>query len=346
MEKEKYTVINGQAYNAITGLPINMQDDSRNTDSAQARSIQNNSSSVHSSMQKSSTLNRRFVKKTTMVPLKADQTKAQQMALEQFKKRQAIAAQKNLEARQKILTAHRKGVIQPLAQNMVSPIAVDQAPAVEIDAPVAVPPANVQFANDALMRKNTQVRHLTAAELKEKAIQDAFDRAAAMNLKPVEPRKQKKKYFWKNKRFVSIMSMCIAITILGGYLMYINVPDISIRVAAMRAGIDASYPSYQPSGYSLKGLVAYKNNGVEMAFENGIGGDYMLTQRKSAWDSSALLANYVRPNWDGSYSIAKEHGLIIYINDGGATWVNGGILYIIESSNLSDEQVRSIATSL
>ena len=338
--KKKTVTVNGKIYDAMTG---------RLVDSSGGDLTPNNTSSaVHASTQKSSTLNRRYIKKVSVTPLKKIQTTEQKIALEQLRQRRAMAIKMNEEARQRILSSHKKGVITPITSpvnDKTSPIPAE-VPTKSVDYGTKVP-EKVQLANRMMAQKKAEVRHLTAGELKDRAIRDAFDRAADMNIATEEHHKKKRSRSRVSRRFVSAFSMTMAIALLAGYLVYINMPNISIKVAAMRAGIDASYPSYQPSGYTLKGMVTFKNGGVEMEFASS-GDAYVLAQSKSSWDSSALLSNYVKPNWGGNYTITKDHGLIIYLNerDGDAAWVSGGILYVIDGNELTSEQIRGIATSL
>ena len=49
----------------------------------------------------------------------------------------------------------------------------------------------------------------------------------------------------------------------------------------------------------------------------------------------------------GKYATYNDAGLTIYTYGTDAAWVNGGVLYTVEgSANLSNEQIRRIATSL
>jgi hypothetical protein len=140
----------------------------------------------------------------------------------------------------------------------------------------------------------------------------------------------------------------IGLLLLTGYFTYINLPNLSVRVAAAQAGIDATYPEYRPVGYRLNGPVAYKNGEVSMNFASNSGPvSFSLNQSKSSWDSSALLEKYVNPKSDGKYATYSDDGLTIYTYGTDAAWVNGGILYTVDgSAMLSNEQIRRMATSM
>jgi len=152
----------------------------------------------------------------------------------------------------------------------------------------------------------------------------------------------------KTSRILSIASASLALLLLGGYFTYLNMPNLSVRVAAAQAGIDASYPSYRPDGYSLNGPVAYDQGEVSMKFAANAGPqNFAITQTKTDWDSSALKENYVKAKWGENATQYTENGLTIYALDGDAAWVNNGILYTIDGdAPLSSSQIRGIATSM
>lgn len=149
-------------------------------------------------------------------------------------------------------------------------------------------------------------------------------------------------------RHLSIAGAMVALLAFGGYLTYHNMPAIATRMAAAQAGINASFPSYQPSGYSLAGGISQQQGSVLMKFAANAGpGTFTLTQSRSDWDSSAVLANYVLPSFGRNFATTTSRGLTIYSTHNAAAWVNGGILYTIKgNAPLSSEQVERIAASM
>lgn len=180
----------------------------------------------------------------------------------------------------------------------------------------------------------------SSKEIKHHAIEKALHNA--------KPAKVKKHSVLKHSRFASVASGSLAIVLLAGYFTYINLPNISVRVAAAQAGIAATYPSYHPAGYSLKGPVSYSSGQVGMEFASNTSSEgFKLTQAKSTWDSSALLTNYVEQASHGDYSTYTNNGLTIYVYGNTAAWVNGGILHTISGdAPLSSDQVQKIAVSM
>lgn len=151
----------------------------------------------------------------------------------------------------------------------------------------------------------------------------------------------------KHSRTLSILSASFALILLAGYLTYLNMPSLSVRVAAAQAGIDATYPQYHPDGYSLKGAITYKEGEVAMNFaSNGGPQKFSLTQQKSSWDSSAVQ-QFVANKTKGQYLTDIQKGVTIYTYGGDAAWVSGGILYTINGdAPLSSDQIDRIATSM
>lgn len=197
------------------------------------------------------------------------------------------------------------------------------------------------------------VKRLSSAELKERAIEQALESVATMNESTPKAKRHQPTMRAKRKggvkRFI-IAFTCAAICV-GGVIAFVgsNIPDISVRVAAMQTGITATYPSYVPRDYKL-GDVFSESGKITMVFDGPAGASFTLEEEKSSWDSSALLRNFVEVNWGEGYATTHEQGVTIYIaeNTSDAVWVNGGVLYKITSSGtpLTKKQVRSIVTSL
>jgi hypothetical protein len=197
----------------------------------------------------------------------------------------------------------------------------------------------------------TQVRHQpahTAAphteptnkEVKNHAIQQALE-------KSVTPKGQHKLTKHHHK-FLIIGLTSLALVLLVGYFTYVNMPSLSVRVAAAQAGIAANYPSYQPAGYALRGPVSFEDGQVTMKFTaNNATQNFTLSQSRSTWDSSALLDNYVQQASNGKYETYQDSGLTIYIFNTSAAWVNAGILHTISGDvQLPSDAIRHIATSM
>ncbi len=149
------------------------------------------------------------------------------------------------------------------------------------------------------------------------------------------------------KRFILAFGCATACVVGIIYVVSSNVPDISVRVAAMQAGVDSSYPSYVPTEFSLSDIKS-DDKEITLIFTNAKEQNFELSEKKSAWDSAALERNLVKKSWQDDYSTTHEQGITMYIHESSAAWVNGGVLYQItaEDGVLTKKQLRSIATSM
>ena len=199
----------------------------------------------------------------------------------------------------------------------------------------------------------SRVSPYSAKELKERAIQKALA-SASSTASMEEPMKNKAKskktggMHFGFGRVILALSCAAAAVFAIAYFVNINMPDISLKVAAMQTGINASYPSYVPRDYIVSSITSEEGK-VLVVFKNTKSNtEFTLVEEVSSWDSNALLTNYVKDAFDDNYSTIREQGLTIYVDGSDAAWVNGGIVYKIKAENgvLTNKQIRSIATSL
>ena len=195
------------------------------------------------------------------------------------------------------------------------------------------------------------VKKMTAKELKDQAIKKALA-DASKNIsdepKADEPMKKSVKMHFGLGRVMLALCCTAAAVFAIVYFVNLNMPDISMRVAAMQTGIEASYPSYVPKDFNLSSIGSEEGR-ISLNFSNAKTGDtFYMTEENSSWDSSALLTNFVKNEYGEDYSTIREQGLTIYISGSNATWVNGGVLYKINAADevLTKQQIRSIAVSL
>ena len=193
--------------------------------------------------------------------------------------------------------------------------------------------------------KNAGAKRLSSGMTRNRAIEDAIHNVATMENrnsknqpKPLMRRKS------SVKRFIVAFACATACVI--GVLAYvsINIPDVSVKVAAMQTGIQAKYPSYIPRDYNLSDVLSEEGK-ITMIFSGPDKSSFSLIEEKSSWDSSALLRNYVEPTWNDNYATTHEQGITIYISNvnADAAWVNGGILYKITSEGTALTKNKSVA---
>lgn len=319
---QQTVTINGVLYDAQTGLPLQSAAQIRTPHFPAANT--HHSQNVHATTQKSATLNRAFVKKATPTVVQ-----------KQFQK---PAIQKSPSITKFAPHPHSAQTKSQQKRSMdIGPVSHPMAARVHQKVVQSQPAKPHTVAVAAHAPKPSQI-------IKQEAIADAMKNAPTHTAKSTKPIKHPKKH----SRTLSIMSASLALLMLAGYFTYLNMPNLSVRVAAAQAGFDATYPGYHPDGYSINGPVAYNEGWVSMKFAaNGGDKSFTVKQEKSGWDSSALLANYVEPTSKGGYVPHSEQGLTVYIFNNSAAWVNGGVRYTIEGdAPLSSSQILNIAKSM
>lgn len=197
---------------------------------------------------------------------------------------------------------------------------------------------------------------LTAKEIKDREIKKALASAAqvsksteetANSKKQGEAQKMGKVHFGFGRVLLAMSCAAVAVFAIV-YFVNLNMPDLSLRVAAMQTGIDASYPSYVPRDYSLSDITS-EDGKVTLNFKNSATGDaFSLIEEASSWDSNALLSNYVVAEYGEDYATIKEQGLTLFTRGSDACWVNGGVVFKLKtlSGSLTKKQIKAIATSL
>ncbi len=191
---------------------------------------------------------------------------------------------------------------------------------------------------------------VSGKEMKEKAIKKALASASTIDSKKDKKNKVDKfqKVNFGMGRILLALSCAAAAVAAIVYFVNLNMPDISMQVAAMQNGINPTYPSYVPKDYKVSGIVSAEGQ-ISINFTNeSAGKEFSLIEEKSSWNTDALLNNFVKPEYGEDYTIVREQGLTIYISESNAAWVNGGNVYKIAANNdtLTNKQIRSIAASL
>ena len=364
MKASDYVIINNRAYDPITGLPIEgafieqhnaspIQADSSIQSLAQTSPRGVNMPQIHRTTQHSTTLSRRYVKKPTVISPLSEQEKSQPivaayspMSLQQFTVEKAAPVHK-FPSHAQTEAATVKQTDRPAEAHPITHRAVGRT--LDINAPRRQR-AVAQNKLDDRAARQTKPASLSADSapkpaqvLKNEAIQEAMSREIASQ-KRGRTKKQKNSSRWA--KFTTFATASLAVVMLAGYFTYLNMPNLSIKMAAVQSGVDARYPSYSPDGYAMNGPVSFRDGAVSIRFAYADGGkNFTLTQEKSNWDSSA-----VRQYVDSKSQLAtttQVDGLTIYTYEGNAAWVNGGILYTLEGdAPLSNDQIQRIATSL
>lgn len=319
MTRHDTITVNGQTYDTVTGLPVTVPSSSAPKQVKPVAAAKQNAQTLHATTQRSKTLRRSTQPKK---PVVAKPTPASNPIAKQRPARRLLDIARHPEAK-KFAPPSTSRDKQP---NDIAPrqhphtvkakkaLAAKKQPA----APVAQPPA--------------------------KAIKEA---EIARVLREATPNKQQPKQSQRMSRRMRIGIIVAASIVIIGAVVWVNLPTLSVKLAAAQSGVDAQLPHFTPDGYTMALPVDAETNRVAMTFTSRqTNTKYTLTQEKSPWDSQAVRL-MVEAESNGQFLTTQDRGLTIYTYGENAAWVNKGILYkITGDSELSSDIILRIANSL
>ena len=310
------------------------------------------SKATHKGLEKSTTLNRRYVKRPTkLIITDGTENVSEEIIAQPERPIETPDLPPAPNPYQAAIDARKK------EQKVITPRVV-ATPKELKDAAIAKALAEMEVNKSAekapkVATKKTTRKSLKKAEKREEKIAERVmlkemkaDKEAKKNYRKAE---KETKHFKKRKggRVLLALATSAACVIALAALVKINLPNISVKVAAVQTGVEASYPGYVPRDYNLTGV--YTNNQtVIVEFSGPDDKKFALAEEKSSWDSNALLTNYVKAAYGDNYEILREQNITIYISSSNATWVKDGVFYRLTATagSLNKKQIKNIATSL
>lgn len=367
MGHKNFIEINGKKYDAITGRMI--EDSSSNSSKVQpiatvtpkmnsgvvdgfvrkpkkVGSSRTQAKPVPKQAQKSNTLMRASVKKPEPVAKKIQASKPsiQKSHLGSSVKRTQVAMQtpKSQHVQKYGADQHRTSVVKTTSTALA---VKHQNEANAAQSSQKTPANNSHTAVESHSIKSDRDKMINKA-LENANAHEAIDHSGKTHHK--KKRSKLSKELGISKKAASISSAVLAMVLLVGFFTIQNVPNLSMRIAATRAGFDAEMPGYRPSGFSFKGPINYSPGQVTVSFKSNSDGRYYdVKQQASNWNSDALLSNYVVAEGK-TYQTYLDRGRTLFIYDGSnATWVDDGVWYQVEGdSDLTTDQLIRIASSI
>ena len=342
------------------------------------------SRATHRGPEKSTTLNRRYVKRPTKLII-TDGTEE--------KVKEEIKAPRVEYHKTHKITINAEEVEAEKAESKISHISImapveekiEETPVKkEVEEVPDEPPAPnpYQAAIDARKAENAKKKEaeVSSRALKDAAIAKALAEMEARKEEPVskatlreekiaekvmlnemkadakkskkEKRKEEKvtRHLKKRKggRILLALATSTACVIALAAVVKVNLPNISVKVAAVQTGVEASYPSYVPRDFNLSGVYTNDQNSVIIEFKGPNDTSFTLAEEKTSWDSNALLSNYVKGAYGDVYDTVREQNVTIYINHSNATWVKNGTFYKLTANSgvLTKKQIKNIVSSL
>jgi hypothetical protein len=212
-----------------------------------------------------------------------------------------------------------------------------------------------RFPNSGVQSANLDVKpsaKKVSAAPGAKIVHEKITKPKAVQLEPVhQPAKPPRKKRRLKKHFSLAGYIVLALILLATvtYLIYLNVPAVSIKVASYRAEFTGTLPSYTPPGYKLNGPAGGKPGEIKLSYQSTSSNrSFVITQTPTNWDNQALKENYVSKQTDSEPITQQYNGLTVYQFGGKAVWVNGGKQYVVDTngSQLGVDQVLKLAGSM
>ena len=282
MGKQTFIEINGKKYDAVTGKL--MTGSSASASPAKVTTVKPNTGVVDGftkqprkpkpavkrsqaqhaakTQQKSQTLMRKTVAKPAPVAKKTHKKPAPT----QLKKKLGASPVRQQRANTVSQSPHIQKFEHPKSRSSVvkkvAPVAVKQAPAQQHAA---------SHKSSHQQKAHTGQRSAAA----EKLIEAALANAESHNEPAVHQKRRRKSKLSKrlgiSTKTAAMSSAALAAVLLAGFFAMQNVPNFAMRVAATRAGFDATMPGYQPSGFSFRGPINYTSGEVTISFRSNTG---------------------------------------------------------------------------
>ena len=127
-----------------------------------------------------------------------------------------------------------------------------------------------------LVAMQAAAQKMSAKELKDQAIRKALAAAEQTTQAPAANKKHSKKakqaksssgmHFGFGRVILALSCAAVAVFAIV-YFVNLNMPDISMRVAAMQTGIDSTYPNYVPRDYKISSITSEEGK-ISLEFVN------------------------------------------------------------------------------
>jgi hypothetical protein len=174
---------------------------------------------------------------------------------------------------------------------------------------------------------------------------DMFEHALANANNFVDLQAHKARYRKKARVHVaSMLAGSLALIVVATVIAYQNSPAMQLKVATVKAGVNAYMPNFAAAGFRYNGVHAGDSK-LTFGFK-GTTGAYQLTQTNTNLSDADMIQNIGSTDASGTpiYQIVLAGNTVVYrFSNTNATWVSNGKWYTVSGTNaLTNQQVQSI----
>lgn len=217
---------------------------------------------------------------------------------------------------------------------------------VAVDHSVAPPVHNPPTLQHSIKHENHNP--LTSSEFVDSQLSKVSNSEADSPFKKQKLRKRIKNRFTRNK-LLSVGASVASLALIGGFIVYQNLPSISLALASKNAGISMSVPKGIPSNFQMDKSVDSSPGQITVSYKSrNDDREFALTQQVASDTTQESLEESVKQSSRGEYQTYQTNGIKLFIVTAGrADWVDAGVRYSLSgNSGLSSEQLATIASSL
>ena len=192
----------------------------------------------------------------------------------------------------------------------------------------------------------TSASHAKLERMLDEALTKANAHKRAMKYEAARHFWQKPGFFNK-KRWTKLGIVLVLVLAASSFIAWQKVPQLSVKLAGMRAHIDASIPSYEPAGYAVNGPAKAIHNAVTIQYASADDKSkvYTVKEQPSNQDSSSLIADNSAPGLQ--VQTARANGIPIVIVQNKVMCVSNGVKTTITNrANLSPDELLNIAKGI
>jgi len=209
------------------------------------------------------------------------------------------------------------------------------------------PAAKASAAPDPMPSMVTSVSHQKLERLLDEALTRADAHKQAL-------RYHAARHFWQKRWFSGprrwlAFGGVLLLLIIAAFAAWQKVPQLSVKVASLRAHVSAAVPAYKPDGFSMASPAKADANAVKVIYKSAAQPQqkYEVTQTASSLNSTSVSQSVVPKGTSVQTSQVEGNTVYIYGPDNDAAWVNNGVLYRIkDNAGLSSDQLLKIAGSI
>lgn len=176
----------------------------------------------------------------------------------------------------------------------------------------------------------------------------ASDTSVESPFKKEKLHKRVKNRFSSNK-LVSISAVVASVAMISGFIVYQNLPTISLALASHDAGISMSVPKGIPSNFEMDKKVDASPGQITISYRSRIDNrEFAITQLRETEGTQESLEKAIASSTQGEYQTYQTNGIKLFMAaPGRADWIDGKMRYSVSgNSGLSSEQLATIAASL